>query len=130
MDKTRQQDAKTLSPQQIQAIGLLLTGSTKLAAAKEVGVSRQTMSAWAADPLFKQALADGQAQLMAELNRRLLAAAGAAVDYLLKVLKRPRNQAVGVRAADVILRRLLQTRDLTELEQRILALEGRDNDNT
>ncbi len=112
-----------LTPRQIKAIGELLSGKGVIETAQAVGVSRQTMTRWLADPKFKQALADGEAALMSEINRRLLAIGGEAVDYLKSVLAAPDKQAVGVRASNVVLGRLLAIRELTELEQRITALE-------
>lgn len=114
---------QTLTPKQIAALGALLAGKNRTEAAKEVGVARSTITLWLQDPAFKQALAEGQAALLDELNRRLLAAGGDAVSYLGKVLKKPDSQQLGVKAADVTLRRLLQTRELTEIEQRLVALE-------
>lgn len=124
MTNSDQTDSQ-LNPKQIKALAALLTGKTRIEAAKAAGVSRQTITNWLQDSTFRQALADGEAELMAGINRRLLLLAEAAVGRLEKVLKRPRDQRLAVRASDIVLRRLLQIRELTEIEERLLELERR-----
>ena len=116
---------KNLNARQLKALSALLSGKTKTEAATEAGVSRQAMTKWLSDPVFKQALADGEAQLLSELNRQLLQLGSSAIEQLKTVLDKPDSQAVGVRASNVVLSKLLSIRELTEIEDRLGELEER-----
>ncbi len=122
--------ANKLTVRQSLAINALLSGQSKTAAAAAAGVRREQISRWLHQPEFTEALAAGEAELMQNLNRRLLAVATKAVDNLAGVIEAPDSQSVGVRAADVVLSRLLSIRELSEIEQRLTALEETKNDQT
>jgi hypothetical protein len=83
------------------------------------------MLKYLADPNFRAALRQAQSELLSELNRQLLLIGSAAINALGEVLAAPDSQAVAVRAADTVLGRLLQLRELGEIETRLRALEER-----
>lgn len=59
---------KKLSPRQLKALDLIMSGKTTQEVAEEVGVTRQTISHWKNhDPEFKERLA----QLLAEVDEEL-----------------------------------------------------------
>lgn len=70
-----------LSPQQQQALSLLLAGTSVTATAEEVGVARQTVSGWRHhDPQFRAAfnagmlsLKDSQQQVLMDAHMRAMA---------------------------------------------------------
>jgi hypothetical protein len=126
---TPQPQART-EAKQARLITSLLEGHTLEAAAKAVGVSYMQARRWQADPTFRQSLAEA---------RR--AAIGAALDVLtgsareaaatVKALMADTTIPPGVRlkAACEVLDRLAQWVELSDLEDRITALEAvKDSD--
>jgi hypothetical protein len=102
----------------------MLVHGDMAAAAVDAGVSRQTLWRWQSDPTFMAALREAEAALMAEFTRRLLALADDASSALKAALGAEQPIATRLRAADVVLGRLLQWRQLVDLEDRVAALEG------
>lgn len=124
-----QQDAtlfsfsQQLAPSKRRAIdALLLTGRIG-EAAEAVGISRSTLGRWLRDPVFRQALREAEAAALDELQRRLVALGGSAADALAAALKHD-DVRIKLRAADVTLTRLLQLRELVDLEERLARLEA------
>ena len=76
-----------LTEKQIQALDLLVTGKTKTEAAKEIGVTRETVSRWAnGDPIFIAALNSMRQELhevQADRMRQLAAEAYSALSELM-----------------------------------------------
>jgi hypothetical protein len=120
LDPTLQQ----LSSKQRKAIqALLVTGEVKAAAA-EAGVHRDTLHRWLKDPVFLGSVRSAEAEALDELSRLLVGLGRTAVATIATAMSDPVTPvATRVRAADVALGRLLQLRELAQLEARVQALE-------
>jgi phage terminase small subunit len=115
---------KRLSPRQQRAVvALLSTGEVKAAAA-EAGITRETLHRWLRDPVFLAAVREAEAEALDELSRLLVRLGRTAVGTIARAMSDPATPAATkVRAADVALSRLLQLRELAQLEARVQALE-------
>jgi len=114
-----------LTPKQQKALDALLRGCTQEAAAREAGVHRRTLERWIRqNAAFQQALRDAERDALARVSRRLAALADSACDALAQALA-GNAAAAQVRAADVVLGRLMTLRELVDLEARVSALEGK-----
>lgn len=113
-----------LAPKQRKAVeALLLTGDVS-AAAKEVGVSRESIYRWMRQPRFLEAVREAEAAALDELSRLLVRLGRTAALTLSKAMTDGTTPAATrVRAADVVLSRLLQLRELATLEARVAELE-------
>jgi hypothetical protein len=115
----------TLTARQARAIEALLSVSTIGEAAKIAGVSRRTLERWRQDATFCDALRHAGDERIAAISRRLAGLGDVAVNTLRDAMNGGDGWPVRVRAADVVLARLMQLRELTEIEERIAALEVR-----
>jgi hypothetical protein len=113
-----------LTTKQRKAIeALLLTGDVT-AAAREAGVSRESIYRWLRQPLFLGAVREAEAQALDELSRLLVRLGRTAATTLAKAMSEDTTPiATRVRAADAVLARLLQLRELATLEARVVELE-------
>ena len=112
-----------LSTKQQKALDALLRGCTQEAAAREAGVSRRTLGRWMSrNVAFQQALRSAEQEALKRIQRRLVGLAEGACDALGQAL-RGEAQPAQVRAADVVLARLMPLRELVEIEERLKALE-------
>jgi len=106
------------------AIRALVCGASYSKAAAAAGVHENTVSQWMKDPIFCDALHQAEAEAMAGITRTLLQLAGGAGKVLDQVLKNSlARDSSKIRAADVVLGRLLQIKEMTELEDRIKRIE-------
>ena len=113
-----------LSAKQRKAVEALLTTGEVKAAAAEAGVHRDTLHRWLKQPLFLEAVRSAEAEALDELSRLLVRLGRTAVATIAKAMSDPVTPAATkVRAADVALGRLLQLRELAQLEARVQALE-------
>ena len=118
-------EAKRITPTQGRAIAALLTSRDVREAAKAVGVGPRTLYRWYALPEFQQALKAAETEALNSSIRRLADATGAAVDTLKAELENDKaSPSARIRAADVILSRLLDLKQLTEIEARLSAIEA------
>jgi phage terminase small subunit len=113
-----------LTTKQRKAIeALLLTGDVT-AAAREAGVSRESIYRWLRQPVFLGAVREAEAQALDELSRLLVRLGRTAATTLAKAMSEETTPiATRVRAADAVLARLLQLRELATLEARVVELE-------
>jgi hypothetical protein len=119
-DPTRGQ----LTTKQRKAIAALLATGEVKAAAAEAGVHRDTLHRWLKEPTFLTAVRAAETDALDELSRLLVRLGRTAVDTIAKVMGDPETPpATRVRAADAALGRLLQLRELAQLEARVQALE-------
>jgi transposase-like protein len=119
-DPTLQQ----LTARQRRAVEALLTNGEVSAAAREVGIHRDTLHRWLKQPGFQQAVRQAEAQTLDNLSRLLVQLGRTAVATLATAMRDPTVPAASrVRAADAALSRLLQLRELATLEARLTALE-------
>ena len=114
-----------ITPKQRKAIESLMTNANVLEAAKAAGVSRQTIYRWMnTDLAFQQALCRAETEALTGLSRSLVTLGVKATQTLEQTLSDQGSSAgARVRAADIILGRLLQLRELVSLEERISRLE-------
>ena len=113
-----------LSPKQKKAIAALMQAKDTRAAALACKVGERTLYRWLQCPAFQAELKRaGQASIDAAI-RRLSALTGQACDVLESEMADQETPAsVRVRAADIVLSRLLNLKELCDLEARISKLE-------
>lgn len=117
---------ENLTPRQQRAVRALLTTPDMAAAAKEAAVSRETVYKWMQVPAFSTALHAAEADALAAVSRRLVRLADTAATTLEAAMRDEATPiATRVRAADAVLSRLLQLRELVTLEERVRELEAR-----
>jgi hypothetical protein len=113
-----------LSSKQRKAVAALLTTGEVKAAAAEAGIHRDTLHRWLKEPVFLDAVRQAEAVALDELSRLLVGLGRTAVATIATAMRDPVTPAATkVRAADVALGRLLQLRELAQLEARVQALE-------
>lgn len=119
---------ENLTPKQHRAIEALLTSGDMTRAAERAGVSRETLYKWLKSEPFRQELKAGEAKALEALSRRLVALGDSAVLALQDGLNADNPTAVRLRAADIIIGRLLQLKELVNLDERVSALEEKQNE--
>jgi len=113
-----------LTPRQRRAVESLLATGDVTEAAAAAGVVRQTVHRWLDQDAFKAALREGEAAKLEALSRSLVRLGNKAAGALEAALDDQTAQpGAKVRAADVVLARLLQLKELTDLEERLTYLE-------
>ncbi len=113
-----------LSPKQRRAVEALLATGEAAAAAREAGVARDTLYRWLKQPAFLAEVRKAEAAALDELSRLLVRLGRTAAATLAKAMSDPAAPyPTRVRAADAALSRLLQLRELAQLEARVQALE-------
>ena len=114
-----------LTPKQRRAVETLLATGEVKAAAAEAGVHRDTLHRWLKEPAFLAAVRGAEAAALDELSRLLVRLGRTAAATLAKAMSDPAAPyPTRVRAADAALGRLLQLRELAQLEARVQALEA------
>jgi len=114
-----------VTPRQRKAIESLLTQGDVKSAAAAAGVARQTVYRWLKKPAFRAALAEAEAEALASLSRALVRLGEKATRTLEQAIdgEADTRMSTRVRAADIVLSRLLQLRELVDLERRVTELE-------
>jgi len=113
-----------LSLKQRKGVEALLTTGEVKAAAAAVGIHRDTLHRWLNEAPFQAAVREAEATALDDLSRVLVGLGRTAVGTLSEAMSEPGTPAATkVRAADVTLSRLLQLRELAQLEARVQALE-------
>lgn len=114
-----------LTARQRKALTALLAGATVAGAAEAAGVDPRTVTRWRESEAFRAALADGQAEMLASTVRALATVARAAVGVLGRtLLDESARPADKLRAAAIVLERVLPLAELVDLAARVAALEG------
>ena len=115
-----------LTPKQHKAVESLLTTWDTTAAAAAAGVSRDTLYKWMRSKEFRQALQDATRASLENLSRGLVTLGTKAMTVLSDALDDTTAPAAAkVRAAEIVLTKILALRELVDLEERITALEQR-----
>src|SRR5688572_26150595 len=118
-------EAGILTPKQRKAVEALLTTGEVTAAAKEVGVSKDSLYRWMKQPAFLDAVREVESRTLDDLSRLLVRLGRTAIATLAKAMNDPAAPyATRVSAANASLSRLLQLRELATLEARVRALEA------
>jgi len=118
--------SQTLRPAQRIALTTLLETGQVTDAARAASVSRDTVHRWLREPLFLEHLRAAEAEALRALSRKLIALgskATATVEATMDDMEIPAS--VRLKAADTVLARLLQLRELVDFEQRLSGLEQR-----
>ncbi len=114
----------TLSAKQRAAIVALMQARDVRAAALACGIPARTLFRWLSMPAFQIELKAAAQRAIDLVTRRLAELAGTAVDVLeTEMADIEATPGVRVRAANVVLARLLSLKKLSEFEDRIAALE-------
>jgi hypothetical protein len=117
-----------ITAKQKAAIRALLAGASYPEAAAAAKVHENTIGQWMKNPLFLAALHQAESEAMQAVSRELVNLAGKATGTLEGVLDDTEaRDSSKIRAADVVLGRLLQIKELAELEERIIKLEEAQN---
>jgi hypothetical protein len=115
-----------LTTKQRAAIAALLTEGDILAAAKKANVGERTLHRWLKDdPDFQRELKAAESAAIEAAIRRLADSTGLAVETLRQAMEStdaPLPQKI--RAADIVLSRLLELRNLHTLEERLTVVEA------
>ena len=115
---------ENLTPRQLKAVEALVTCADVRQAAAVAGVSRDTIYRWMRNEAFKEALNTSTRQAVNRISRQLISLGDKAVDTLQKAMASPEvSITVSIRAADIVLSRLLQIYELADLEARLGQLE-------
>ena len=113
---------KVTTKQRIAIQTYLSTGSVA-SAAEAAGVTRQTFHRWRKQERFKWALAEAEKEALESLSRALVRLGEKATETLEGAMDGAEKESTKVRAADIVLSRLLQLRELVTLEERVSELE-------
>jgi len=117
-------DNDDLKTKQRLAIMALMSGATQKEAAAAANVHPNRITEWMKDPDFLAELRKSEGQALDEVSRSLVVIGLRAVSTLDHVLqKRTARDMVKIRAASVVLARLIQIRELSALEERVRAIE-------
>lgn len=117
-----------ITPKQRKVIRGLISGMSALQVANRIGIHENTIYRWCKEPAFQEALREAERESMKNLTISLMILADKATDTLQSVMENEKAlDSSKVRAADIVLGRLLQTRELLELEERIAKLEDSIN---
>ena len=118
-------EGKELSSKQRAAIAALIAGCNHQEVAARAGGHGKRIAEWLKDPAFIQGLRDAEALALEAVSRDLLALASKARLAIETVLDDDQAaDSIKLRAADIVLSKLLSIRELASLEARITALEA------
>ena len=118
--------SENVTPRQRRAIEALTTTGQVTDAAKAAKVARRTVYRWMREDAFRGALAEAEAEALAALSRELVGmGTDATATIRATMADKTASPTVRLRAADIVLGRLLQLRELVALEDRVQALEDK-----
>lgn len=112
-----------LTPSQQRAIAALLEARDVRSAAATAGVGERTLYRWMGEEAFQSVLQQQQNELLQNVLRRLTNASSMALDALERGMQATEPMPQQLRAADIVLSKLLKAREMLETEERLEALE-------
>ena len=114
-----------LTVKQAKVLQILVQGGRISEAANEAGASRASIYKWIELPHFQNELKRAERESVDVLSRSLTSLGLLARKALKEALESPDTpQAVKIRAADIVLSRMLQLMELCQFEARLNALES------
>lgn len=118
---------KNMTPKKRRAVEALLTCPNITAAALKAGVSRETMYRYLHDAEVQAALDQAAQDSLASLSLVLVELGTQAANTLREALGNDTGYPIAarIRAADIVLSRILQLRELVDFDRRITELEKR-----
>ena len=120
-----------LTPKQKKAVRALCSTGNVTQAAREVKVTRETLYQWMKDPRFQVALQEETAQGLDSLSRGMVDLGAKAFKTLRDALDDEQTSpAVKIKVAGMVLGRMSQLQELTNVENRITRLEKTLEDKT
>lgn len=117
-----QKTTKPLTNKQLKAISLLLTGLEQKQIAEELGVNELTLSRWKELPQFKEELQKRRRRLVDEAMDYLTRSVKEVTEKLVS-LTHAENENVRLRACQAVLDNIKEGIELSELKDRLEALE-------
>lgn len=118
-----------LTARQRRFITFLLVEKDVKSAADKAGIGERTAYRWMKNPGVKSAILEAEGAALQTVTRALIRLASQAVETLEGAMADgDARQSAKIRAADIILGRLLSLRELSDIEQRITALEVAQNE--
>jgi len=115
----------SLSARKKRAVLALVEHGAVSQAADACGCARSTLYKWMQDPEFISALSEASSSRVAEASRRLDALLMLAIDRLEKLID-SRSERIALQAVNSVQTHAAKLHELTELEQRVAALEKRE----
>lgn len=113
-----------LTPRQQIAVQALASGETMVKAAVAASVDRKTIYRWLQQEPFTRAIVAAGDESLELLSRRLTVIGLQAINVLNDVLGNEHAPAgARIRAAEIVLARLLSVRELVDIERRLSELE-------
>ncbi len=113
-----------LTPRQEQAACSLAAGYTIEAASEHCKTTSRAVKKWLANiPAFKERIVELRSQATEVALSRLSRFAGAAAKEIVRTMLHSANEKVRLRAADLLLEKLLPLTELCNHEERLQALE-------
>jgi phage terminase small subunit len=115
---------ENLTPRQRKVLEALMISGDVTEAARNGGVSRETVYKWLKQPTFGEAIVTSTERALEDLERRMVAMVDQAISTFRSTLEDPNvSPALKVKTADLVLERLFQIHDLITLERRMKRLE-------
>lgn len=123
-DRMSDNGTKTeLSARQQRALSCLLAGGAAEQAAREAKCSRSTVYRWMGERAFSQALRRTSDKALRELSEQLMELGAAATEALKDGLDGAQDIGVRLRAAGLVVGRVLAVLELADLGERVAVLE-------
>lgn len=119
-------ESERLTPKKRAFVRAILAERDIRSAARSVGIGETTAYRWLKSDAIRAAILDAEADALEETTRGLLRLSAEAVNTLDDAMSDAEAPTgAKVRAADIVLARLLQLRELVTLENRVTDLEAK-----
>lgn len=120
---------KVITFKQQKAIAALLSERTARDAARKAGVSEKTLYSWLAGQDFRAALRSAESELMDTVTRRLNAGQVKALETLEDLIENGQSETTRLNACLAWLNIFVKYRDIRDIDERLTALENKQNAN-
>lgn len=113
-----------LSIKQCRAIAELMVTRKIEDAASNSGVGFRTLTRWLTLPIFKQGIKEAQTDMLSGATMRMVSQIDGALDTIVSIMRTGDSDTVRLRAADMLIGRLIEFRNITDIEERLTKLES------